>query len=97
MLRFMRKHARWDRLIYGPEVPKYQDRAFLIILSIQEDVSPELRKRFELPLPSQGLLYARDLGDRQRLGFESDLELDWRSSRDCYLPPGRLGGGLYPG
>ncbi len=32
VLRFMRKHARWDRLANGPEVLKYQDRAFLIIL-----------------------------------------------------------------
>ena len=55
VLRFMRKHARWDRLTNGPEVLKYQDRVFLIILSIQEEVSPELRKRFDLPLLSQGL------------------------------------------
>jgi hypothetical protein len=44
----MRKHARWDRLANGPEVLKYQDPAFLIIVSIQKEVPPKLRKQFNL-------------------------------------------------
>jgi hypothetical protein len=42
VLRFMRKHARWDRLANGPEVLKYQDPAFFIIVSIQEEVTATL-------------------------------------------------------
>jgi hypothetical protein len=38
VLRFMRKHARWQRLVNGLEVLMYQDEVFLITLSIQEEV-----------------------------------------------------------
>jgi hypothetical protein len=75
VLRFMRKHARWDRLTNGPEVLKYQDRAFLIILSIQDEVSPELRKRFSLGLLSQGL-YCLDIWET---GNGKVLSLTWNS------------------
>jgi hypothetical protein len=75
VLRFMRKRARWDRLANGPEVLKYQDPAFLIILSIQEEVSPELRKRFDLPLLSQGL-YALDVWET---GNGKVMNLIWNS------------------
>jgi len=75
VLRFMRKHARWDRLTNGPEVLKYQDPALLIILSIQEEVSRELRKRFELPLLSQGL-YMLDIWET---GKGKVLSLTWNS------------------
>jgi hypothetical protein len=75
VLRFMRKHARWDRLANGPEVLKYQDRAFLIILSIQEEVSPKLRKRFGLGLLSQGL-YCLDIWET---GKGKVLYLTWNS------------------
>ena len=75
VLRFMRKHAHWDRLTNGPEVLKYQDRAFLIILSIQEEVSPKLRKRFDLPLLSQGL-YCLNIWET---GNGKVLNLTWNS------------------
>jgi len=75
VLRFMRKHARWDRLTNGPEALKYQDRAFLIILSIQDEVSPALRKRFDLPLLSQGL-YMLEIWET---GNGKVLNLIWNS------------------
>ena len=75
VLRFMRKHARWDRLTNGPEVLKYQDPVFLIIVSIQEEVSPALRKRFDLPLLSQGL-YMLDIWET---GNGKVLSLTWNS------------------
>jgi hypothetical protein len=48
VLRFMRKHRHWDRLTNGPEVIKYQDPVFLIIVSIQDQMPLELRKQFNL-------------------------------------------------
>jgi hypothetical protein len=75
VLRFMRKHARWDRLANGPEVLKYQDPAFLIIVSIQEEVSRELRKRFGLGLRSQGL-FCLDIWET---GKGKVLYLTWNS------------------
>ena len=75
VLRFMRKHAHWDRLTNGPEVLKYQDPAFLIILSIQDEVPPKLRKRFDLPLLSQGL-YMLDIWET---GNGKVLSLTWNS------------------
>ena len=75
VLRFMRKHAHWDRLTNGPEVLKYQDPVFLIIVSIQEEVSPQLRKQFDLPLLSQGL-YMLDIWET---GNGKVLSLIWNS------------------
>ena len=75
VLRFMRKHARWDRLTNDPEVLKYQDQAFLIILSVQDEVPPKLRKRFDLPLLSQGL-YMLELWET---GTGKVLNLTWNS------------------
>ena len=75
VLRFMDKHAHWDRLTNGPEVLKYQDPAFLIILLIQDEVSPKLRKRFDLPLLSQGL-YCLDIWET---GNGKVLHLIWNS------------------
>jgi hypothetical protein len=75
VLRFMRKHARWGRLANGPEVLKYQDPTFLIIMSIQEEVPPKLRKRFDLPLLSQGL-YMLEIWET---GNGKVLNLTWNS------------------
>ena len=75
VLRFMRKHARWDRLANGPEVLKYQDPTFLIIVSIQEEVPPKLRKQFGLELLSQGL-YCLDIWET---GNGKVLNLTWNS------------------
>jgi hypothetical protein len=75
VLRFMRKHARWDRLANGPEVLKYQDPTFLIIVSIQEEVPPKLRKQFNLGLLSQGL-YSLELWET---GHGKMFFLTWTS------------------
>ena len=75
VLRFMRKHGRWDRLTNGPEVIKYQDEVFLIIVSIQEEVAPELRERFNLGRLSQGL-YCLNIWEA---GNGKVLNLTWNS------------------
>jgi hypothetical protein len=75
ILRFMRKHARWERLANGPEVLMYQDEVFLITLSIQDEVPPKLRKQFSLPLLSQGL-YCLELWEK---GAGKVLNLIWNS------------------
>ena len=50
---------------------KYQDPLFLIIVSIQDQVPPELRKRFNVGPPAQGL-YCQDIwenGNRKILNL----------------------------
>jgi hypothetical protein len=74
-LSFMRKHGRWARLTNGPEVIKYEDPAFLIIVSIQQPVPPELRKKFNLGPLAQGL-YCLDIGEK---GVGKVLNLTWNS------------------
>ena len=75
VLRFMRKHARWERLTNGPEVLMYQDEVFLIIVSMQEEVPPKLRKQFNLGLLSQGL-YCLEIWET---GNGKVLYLTWNS------------------
>jgi hypothetical protein len=75
VLRFMRKHARWERLANGPEVLMYQDEVFLVTLSIQEEVPQKLRKQFNLELLSQGL-YCLELWEK---GSGKVLNLIWNS------------------
>ena len=75
VLRFMRKHARWERLTNGPEVLTYQDEVFLIIVSIQDEVPPKLRKQFNLGLLSQGL-YCLEIWET---GNGKVLYLTWNS------------------
>jgi hypothetical protein len=58
--RFMRKHGRWDRLINGPEVIKYQDQVFLIIVSIQDPVLLKPRKMFDIG-PIEQRLYRLEI------------------------------------
>ena len=74
-LKFMRKHGHWDRLANGPEVIKYEDPAFLIMVSIQEEVPPELRKKFNLGPLAQGL-YCLDIWEK---GVGKVLHLTWNS------------------
>ena len=68
VLRFMRKHARWERLANAPEVLMYQDEVFLITVSIQEEVPLKLRKQFNLGLLSQGL-YCLELWEKGAVKF----------------------------
>ncbi len=75
VLRFMRKHARRQRLANGPEVLMYQDEVFLITVSIQEEVPPKLRKQFNLGLLSQGL-FCLELWEK---GSGKVLNLIWNS------------------
>jgi hypothetical protein len=75
VLRFMRKHASWERLANGPEVLMYQHEVFLITVSIQEEVPPKLRKQFNLGLLSQGL-YCLELWEK---GSGKVLNLIWNS------------------
>jgi hypothetical protein len=97
VLRFMHKHARWQRLANGPEVLMYQDEVFLITLSIQEEVPPKLRKQFDLGLLSQGLycleLWEKDSGKVLNLTWNSIGEVpeivtfrpgDWE---EVFIPP----------
>jgi hypothetical protein len=75
VLRFMRKHGRWDRLTNGPEVIKYQDQVFLIIVSIQDAVPLKLRKMFDIgPLDSG--LYCLEIWED---GKGKVLNLIWNS------------------
>jgi hypothetical protein len=75
VLRFMRKHGHWDRLTNGPEVIKYQDQVFLIIVSIQDELPPAMRKQFDLGLLSQGL-YCLEIWED---GNGKVLNLTWDS------------------
>ena len=75
VLRFMRKHGRWQRLANGPEVLMYQDEVFLITVSVQEEVPPKLRKQFDLGLLSQGL-FCLELWEK---GSGKVLNLIWNS------------------
>lgn len=71
----MRKHGHWDRLTNGPEVIKYQDPVFLIIVSIQDQMPLELRKQFNLGPLAQGL-YCLEIWEQ---GSGKVLNLIWNS------------------
>jgi hypothetical protein len=97
VLRFMRKHGRWDRLTNGPEVFKYQDRVFLIIVSIQDELSPAMRKQFGLGLLSQGLyqleIWETGVGKVMNLVWNSigatpEIVGFWRGNwEEIFIPP----------
>jgi hypothetical protein len=75
VLRFMRKHGRWERLTNGPEVLMYEDEVLMIIVSIQEELPPKMRKQFNLGLLSQGL-YQLQIWEK---GTGKVLNLCWSS------------------
>jgi hypothetical protein len=68
-------HGRWDRLTNGPEVIKYQDQVFLIIVSIQDPVPLQLRKMFDIGPLEQGL-YCLEIWEA---GNGKILNLLWNS------------------
>jgi hypothetical protein len=75
VLRFMRKHGYWDRFTNGGEMIKYQDPVFLIVVSIQDPVPLELRKKFNVGPLDQGL-YCLDIWEA---GNGKVLNLIWNS------------------
>jgi len=75
VLRFMRKHGRWDRLTNGPEVIQYQDPVFLIMVSIQDAVPLKLRKMFDIGPLDSGLYCLQIWED----GNGKVLNLIWNS------------------
>jgi hypothetical protein len=64
-----------DRLTNGPEVIKYQDQVFLIIVSIQDPVPLKLRKMFDIG-PLERRLYCLEIWEA---GYNKVLNLIWNS------------------
>jgi hypothetical protein len=75
VLRFMRKHGRWDRFTNGGEMLKYEDPVFQIIVSIQDQVPLELRRKFNVGPLEQGL-YCLEIWEK---GNGKVLNLIWNS------------------
>jgi hypothetical protein len=75
-LKLLGKHGRWTTLPNGPEVLRFEDAHFLLILYVREQVPREFRERFHLG-PLEHGLYNLDLWNLLGKPRGKVLNLNW--------------------